>query len=309
MEKSPDDGAHGAVLRYVYKGESLRNGRVLHISTASPSAASGAELLDALASPMANVDVSRWVPFYYSRRLEGWERLGTHSEVPLPQPTADAPLPRIELMLEQPQRSLSQVRAEADASGGAERVHQASGPPQPAVGAAAALGDASALEALAAAAAGGRASESEGFFGIGVHNSKSVENVGTLWRSAFMLGASYLFTIGGRNAWEKTADTYKSWRRVPAFRYDDWAAFCASAPFSTEWVAVEQGGTPLEQFRHPERALYVLGAEDAGLPAAVVRACAHCVSLDGVRAASYNVAVAGTLVMYDRMQKRGACTS
>ena len=72
-------------------------------------------------------------------------------------------------------------------------------------------------------------------------------------------------------------------------------------------VAVEQGGTPLEEFVHPERAVYLLGAEDAGLPAAVVRACAHCVSLDGVRAASYNVAVAGTLIMYDRVSKRGPC--
>ena len=45
--------------------------------------------------------------------------------------------------------------------------------------------------------------------------------VGTLWRSAYMLGAAYIFTIGGRNAWEKAADTYKSWRAVPAFRCAD----------------------------------------------------------------------------------------
>ena len=36
---------------------------------------------------------------------------------------------------------------------------------------------------------------------------------------------------------------------------------------------------PLADFVHPERCVYVLGAEDQGLPPAVVRACTHCVSL------------------------------
>ena len=142
-----------------------------------------------------------------------------------------------------------------------------------------------------------------GFFGIGVYNSKSVENVGTLWRSAFMLGAAYIFTIGQRNAWEKAADTYKTWRHIPALRYEDWASFAAAAPYSTVWVAVEMGGIPLSEFVHPERAVYILGAEDAGLPKSVVSACQYCISLDGVRASSYNVAVAGSIVMYDRCRK------
>lgn len=144
----------------------------------------------------------------------------------------------------------------------------------------------------------------DGYFGIGVYNSKHAENVGTLWRSAFMLGASYVFTCGTRNAWEKqSADTHKAWRRLPAIRYDDWAGFCASAPYGAVWVAVEMGGTPLHEFEHPERAVYLLGAEDAGLPPAVTRACHHCVSLEGVRANSYNVSTAGTLIMYDRLRK------
>ena len=125
------------------------------------------------------------------------------------------------------------------------------------------------------------------------------------WRSAFQLGAAYIFTIGGRNGWEKTADTYRSWRHIPAFRYADWGGFSAASPFAAVWVAVEMGGVPLEQFEHPERAVYVLGAEDQGLPAAVVRACSQCVSLGCAREASFNVAVAGSLVMYDRWRKRG----
>ena len=64
------------------------------------------------------------------------------------------------------------------------------------------------------------------------------------------------------------------------------------------------GGEPLSTFEHPARCVYVLGAEDAGVPAAIARACRHTVSLEGVRAESYNVAVAGSLIMYDRLQKQ-----
>lgn len=35
----------------------------------------------------------------------------------------------------------------------------------------------------------------KGFFGIGVYQIKRSENIGTLWRSAYILGASFIFTI------------------------------------------------------------------------------------------------------------------
>ena len=146
-----------------------------------------------------------------------------------------------------------------------------------------------------------------GFFGVGVLNPKTDENIGTLWRSAYQCGASFVFTIGMRHdeAWKTSADTTKAWRNIPAHCHDDWAAFCAAAPYNTPWVAVEMGGVPLASFEHPERAIYLLGAEDHGLPPAIVRQCSHVVSLEAARTPSYNVAVAGSLVMYDRLSKRG----
>ena len=69
------------------------------------------------------------------------------------------------------------------------------------------------------------------------------------------------------------------------------------------------GGVPLASFEHPERAIYLLGAEDHGLPPAIVRQCSHVVSLEAARTPSYNVAVAGSLVMYDRLSKRGRGTA
>jgi tRNA(Leu) C34 or U34 (ribose-2'-O)-methylase TrmL len=264
-----------ACLRYIYRGETLRMGRVLELEELEDDAThvAGSVILQALRSDVSNVPEGV-VPFYYEHTLEGWKRCLASSSV------AIGERGRVEVMLEAPAAPLKPRASDVD---------------RLASGAVATVGEASS-----------RSAAEGGFFGVGVYNSKSVDNVGTMWRSAYMLGASFIFTIGQRNAWEKACDTYKAWRHVPAYRYDDWAGFCAAAPYSATWVAVEMGGTPLHAFEHPERAVYVLGAEDAGLPAAVVRACHRCVSLDGVRASSYNVATAATLIMYDRMRKFGA---
>jgi tRNA G18 (ribose-2'-O)-methylase SpoU len=91
--------------------------------------------------------------------------------------------------------------------------------------------------------------------------------------------------------------------RIPLFELDDWEAFAKFAPRGAKWVAVEMGGVPLDEFEHPHDCVYILGSEDNGVPNSVVRSCHHVVSLDSERYASYNVAVAASLVMYDRMTK------
>ena len=48
----------------------------------------------------------------------------------------------------------------------------------------------------------------------------------------------------------------------------------------------------------------MLGSEDTGLPTSVIKACHRTVSLPSVRTESYNVAVAGAVVMYDRLAKQ-----
>ncbi len=64
----------------------------------------------------------------------------------------------------------------------------------------------------------------------------------------------------------------------------DVAAFVASSPIDTQIVAVEYGGTPLLDFRHPKRAVYILGSEDAGLPPGLVTRAHHHVSIRSRRA-------------------------
>jgi len=91
---------------------------------------------------------------------------------------------------------------------------------------------------------------------------------------------------------------------VPLVHHEDWNAFAAAQPRGALWVAVEMGGEPLETFEHPERAVYILGSEDTGLPDSVARACHRHVALPSVRYASFNVAVAGSIVLYDRFAKQ-----
>jgi len=90
---------------------------------------------------------------------------------------------------------------------------------------------------------------------------------------------------------------------MPLFELADWSTFAEFAPWGATWVAVEMGGTPLEEFEHPDRAVYLLGSEDTGLPKAVTQACHLHVALPSTRYESYNVAMAGSIVMYDRLAK------
>ena len=138
-----------------------------------------------------------------------------------------------------------------------------------------------------------------GYFEIGIYHGKSLDNIGTLWRSAYQLGAAGIFTIGARFPCH-ASDTVKSWRHIPWRRYASWGEFACALPYKASIVGVEMGGTLLHDFRHPKRALYVLGAEDHGLPGDIMAHCHAIVSLSAIRTASYNVAVAGSVVMYDR---------
>eukprot|EP00986_Skeletonema_menzelii_P002397 scaffold648_cov131-Skeletonema_menzelii.AAC.2 len=160
-----------------------------------------------------------------------------------------------------------------------------------------------ALMAIDAAIPGGKVAI-DGYFGIGIISPKTEQNVGTLWRSAYQLGASVLYTIGGRYK-SSSSDTLNVPARIPLIELDDWNSFAEwAAPKAAVWVAIEMGGTPLSEFKHPRNAIYILGSEDHGVPKSVLRGCRQVVSLESEQYGSYNVAVAGSLVMYDRMMKQ-----
>lgn len=144
---------------------------------------------------------------------------------------------------------------------------------------------------------------SAGGFGIVVERSKTRENLGTLIRSAENFGAAFVATVGRRYDREPS-DCQASWRRVPVFHYRTWGEWRDATAFAWTPVAVEltDGATPLPAFVHPASAVYLLGPEDGSLSAEAMRG-ARKVVIPSLRC--LNVAVAGSLVMYDRIAKLG----
>lgn len=143
-----------------------------------------------------------------------------------------------------------------------------------------------------------------GYFEIGIYHTKTAVNIGTLWRSAYQLGASGIFTIGKRYK-EQGSDTCKAHRHIPLRHFEDFEEFQGARPCGARLIGVEMGGVPLSRFYHPEQCIYLLGAEDHGIPSEILDKCQQVVSLETVRQESYNVAVAGTLIMYDRNFREG----
>lgn len=141
---------------------------------------------------------------------------------------------------------------------------------------------------------------SRGFFEIGIYRPKTEQNVGTLWRSAYQLGAAGIFTIGRRYR-RQASDTVQANRHIPLRHYETIEEFHEARPYNTPLICVEFGGKPLSTFRHPEQATYLLGAEDFGLPKNVLEICQHLISIETVRTESFNVSVAGSIVMYHRL--------
>lgn len=148
-----------------------------------------------------------------------------------------------------------------------------------------------------------------GYLAIGVYQPKSADNVGTLWRTAHAFGAAYLFTVGARYR-HQASDTTHAPKHVPLLHFDDIEALLATRPASAELVCVElaDDATPLGRFHHPRQAIYLLGAEDHGLPAAVLARGDRTVQIESPSPWSMNVAVAGSIILYDRHAKgaRGA---
>lgn len=142
-----------------------------------------------------------------------------------------------------------------------------------------------------------------GFFGVAMYHPKTETNVGSLLRTASILGASFVATVGRRYN-RQPSDTRCTPRHTPLFHFDDIEDLYAHLPHGCRLVGVELAShaKDLWQLRHPEQALYLMGAEDHGLPPAVLKRCHMITQLVGE--CSMNVAVAGSIVLYHRAMQR-----
>jgi len=120
-----------------------------------------------------------------------------------------------------------------------------------------------------------------GFYGIGIYHIKTEVNIGTLWRSAHNFGADFIFTIGKRYK-TQASDTTKAWKSIPLYHYDSFDDFKSHIPFDCQLIAIEQSekSKSITKFVHPERAVYILGAEDYGIPKLILDKCQGIVNID-----------------------------
>lgn len=140
-----------------------------------------------------------------------------------------------------------------------------------------------------------------GYFGIGIYQPKTETNLGTLWRSAHNFGASFIFTIGDRYK-KMGSDTTKSFKHVPLYSYEEFEDFKKHIPFECPVIFIEQtkNSKDIKNFIHPEKCIYLLGAEDNGIPEDLMRG--HQV-VHISTPMCLNVAVAGSIIMFDRVNK------
>lgn len=142
----------------------------------------------------------------------------------------------------------------------------------------------------------------KGYFGIGCLNMKTSMNYGSLFRTAQIFEADFIFLIGCRFK-VQASDTMKSFRHIPTFVYKDFQDFNDHRPYDCKLVGIEMtpNAVPIKDFKHPKQACYLLGAEDNGLTKEAISKCQEIIILPGER--SLNVAVAGSIVLYDRISK------
>jgi tRNA G18 (ribose-2'-O)-methylase SpoU len=142
----------------------------------------------------------------------------------------------------------------------------------------------------------------KGFYGIGIEQGKTETNYWTLFRTAQILDADFVFVIGIRYK-RGAPDTMKSYRHIPTYSYNDFDDFNSHRPFDCKLIGVEiiDNAIEVSTYAHPKRAIYLLGAEDNGLTNKAMNNCQEIIKLYGDR--SMNVAVAGSIVLYDRYSK------
>ncbi|MBF0392439.1 MAG: RNA methyltransferase [Alphaproteobacteria bacterium] len=143
-----------------------------------------------------------------------------------------------------------------------------------------------------------------GYFGIGVEGVSKAANVGALMRTAHAFDAGFVFTVGAdySRAATAVADTSNAAAQVPFYAFPNVAGMML--PLGCKLVGVEllDDSVELPSFHHPATAAYVLGRERGSLTPEMLARCDHVVRIP--TRFCVNLAVAGALVLYDRVLSR-----
>ncbi|MDJ0612059.1 MAG: RNA methyltransferase [Rhizobiaceae bacterium] len=143
-----------------------------------------------------------------------------------------------------------------------------------------------------------------GYFGIGVEGISKPMNFGNLARSAHGFGAKFIFTVApAKRIGAPKSDTAKSQDHVPWYSYPNVATMQMPDDCTLVGVELTPDAVDLPSFRHPTRAAYVLGPEGGSLSPEMIERCDYTVKIP--MNFCINVAMAGVVVMYDRMHSMG----
>lgn len=140
---------------------------------------------------------------------------------------------------------------------------------------------------------------SRGYSAIGLHMPKDKQNLGSVLRAAGCYNASLVAYTGNRYQGSLT-DTMKAYRHIPLLHPDNLKDII---PYDCVPVAVDlvEGAQSLLSYKHPERAFYIFGAEDATLGENVLSWCRDIIYIPTNRC--MNLAACVNVVLYDRLAK------
>lgn len=145
-------------------------------------------------------------------------------------------------------------------------------------------------------------------FAIGLDNPKTGQNIGTVLRSAFNFGASMVFVVGERYQ-KQRSDNIKAYRHIPLMNFKSWEDYFSSVICDWDHIGIEitKNSGSLFKFTHTRSAVYLFGPEDGSLSKEATARCRNIISIPSRRC--LNLAVAASIVMYDRNQKRSGRTT
>jgi tRNA(Leu) C34 or U34 (ribose-2'-O)-methylase TrmL len=142
-----------------------------------------------------------------------------------------------------------------------------------------------------------------GYCCIGLDNPKTPANVGSIMRAAGCYGVSTVFYSGQRykKAKQFVTDPQKVYRHIPLISTDD---LHGCIPYDCVPIAVDllEGATSLIDYKHPERAFYIFGAEDATLGKKITSWCKDIIYVP--TNGCMNLAASVNVILYDRLFKQ-----
>ena len=143
-----------------------------------------------------------------------------------------------------------------------------------------------------------------GYFGIGAQGISKPMNLGNLIRSAHAFGASFVFLVDAHyTIGSALSDTSQAEAQLPLYRFASVEELVLPGRCLLIGVELLDEAVELPSFRHPQNAAYVFGPERSSLSPEMVASCDHVVKIP--TRFCINLAVAGAIVMYDRMLCHG----